>query len=114
MRKKNQIFLSGEVKTAKHDLVYSFRRLSNVHSGQAKDVVFYPVYHSRACKTRTSKWTSRTSADQTSNVTSQNWVGTVKKSTLYKVALHASASDVFPLCIREALPESKKVNSVER
>ena len=73
MRKKNQVFLSGEVKTAKHDLVYSFRRLSNVHSGQAKDVVFYPVYHSRACKTRTSKWTSRTSADQTSNVTSQNW-----------------------------------------
>ena len=73
MRKKNQVFLSGEVKTAKHDLVYSFRRLSNVHSGQAKDVVFYPVYYSRACKTRTSKWTSRTSADQTSNVTSQNW-----------------------------------------
>ena len=86
MRKKNQVFLSGEVKTAKHDLVYSFRRLSNVHSGQAKDVVFYPVYHSRACKTRTSKWTSNL----------------------------ASASDVFPLCIREALPESKKVNSVER
>ena len=78
MRKKNQVFLSGEVKTAKHDLVYSFRRLSNVHSGQAKDVVFYPVYHSRACKTRTSKWTSRTSADQTSNVgysniTRRNW-----------------------------------------